>query len=64
MKASEAKVFSSGISSVLSPKRRNDISYSRLNQMDDSVEFSSVPFRKTTSCCVLSFALVFWLCCF
>ena len=63
MNPSEAKVFSSGIASMLSSKRRSDISYSRLNQMDDStgfVEFSNVHFQKddTSLCAKLCFGLL------
>ena len=63
MNPSEAKVFSSGIASMLSLKRRSDISYSRLNQMDDStgfVEFSKVHFQKddTSLCAKLCFGLL------
>ena len=63
MNPSEAKVLSSGIASMLSSKRRSDISYSRLNQMDDStgfVEFSNVHFQKddTSLCAKLCFGLL------
>ena len=58
---SEANVFSSGISSCLSSKKRKDISYSRLNQTeDDSVEFSNVHFQKdrTSLCAKVCFSLL------
>ena len=63
MNPSEAKVFSSGIASMLSSKRRSDISYSRLNQMGDStgfVQFSNVHFQKddTSLCAKLCFGLL------
>ena len=58
---SQANVFSSGISSCLSSKKRKDISYSRLNQTeDDSVEFSNVHFQKdrTSLCAKVCFSLL------
>ena len=60
MNPPEAKVFSSGISGILSSKKRGDVSYSRLNQMDDSVEFSKVHFHKdrTSFCAKLCFGLL------
>lgn len=56
----EAKVFSSGISRLLSSKRRSDVSYSRLDEADDSVEFSKVHFHKDRSsfCARLCFSLL------
>lgn len=61
MNPSEAKVFSSGISGFLSSKNRKDVSYSRLNQMDDdSVEFSKVHFQKDhpSLCAKICFSLL------
>ena len=60
MNPSEAKVFSSGISGFLSSKKRGDVSYSRLDEMDDSVEFSKVHFDKdrTSFCTKLCFGLL------
>ena len=60
MNPSEAKVLSSGISRLLSSKRHSDVSYSRLGQMDDSVEFSKVHFHKHRSsfCAKLCFSLL------
>lgn len=61
MNPSEANVFSSGVSGILSSKSRKDVSYSRLNQMDDdSVEFSKVHFQKdrTSLCAKICFSLL------
>ena len=61
MNPSEAKVFSSGIAGLLSSKQHSDVSYSRLNQLDDSVEFSNVvPFQKdhTSFCTKFCFGLL------
>ncbi|KAL9961462.1 hypothetical protein ACROYT_G030404 [Oculina patagonica] len=61
MNPSEANVFSSGISGFLSSKNRKDVSYSRLNQMDDdSVEFSKVHFQKDhpSLCAKICFSLL------
>ena len=61
MNPSEANVFSSGFSGILSSKNRKDVSYSRLNQMDeDSVEFSKVHFQKdhTSLCAKICFSLL------
>lgn len=61
MNPSEAKVFSSGIKGLLSSKQRDNVSYSRLGQMDsDSVEFSKVHFQKdhTSFCAKLCFGLL------
>lgn len=59
MNPSEAKVFSSGMLGIFSSKKR-DVSYSRLDQMDDSVEFSKVHFHKdrTSFCAKLCFGLL------
>ncbi|XP_068736122.1 uncharacterized protein [Montipora capricornis] len=60
MNPSEAKVFSSGISGFLSSKNRSQISYSRLDQMNDSIEFSNVNFQKdsTSLCAKLCYGLL------
>ena len=60
MNPSDAKVFSSGISGLLSSKKRNEISYSKLGQNDGSIEFSNVHFKKdsTSLCAKLCYGLL------
>lgn len=60
MNPSDAKVLSSGISGLLCSKKRSEISYSRLGQSDDSIEFSNVHFKKdsTSLCSKLCYGLL------
>ena len=60
MNPSDARVLSSGISGLLCSKKRNEISYSRLGQSDDSIEFSNVHFKKdsTSLCAKLCYGLL------